>query len=221
MTRLSHSYSSIKLFENCPLRYYEQRVTKSIVDKGGEASIYGDRIHKSLEARIKSNEALPQDMETYEPLVSAVVGSVGNGLLEVEKELTITSNMIPCGWWDADAWLRSKLDILVVKGPQAFVLDWKTGKRRMDMFQMRLFAAQVFLHYPEVENVKTTLIWLKDNKTDTEKFKRENSSALWDDVLARIARIEGALSNNVWPARPSGLCSYCPLFSTCKFALRR
>jgi len=204
MTKLSHSYSSIKLFENCPLRYKEQRVTKSVVDKGHEASIHGDRIHKSIEARIKSNTALPQDMEAYEPIVASVVNSVGNGLLEVEKELTITSNMVPCGWWDAEAWLRSKLDILLVKGPSANVMDWKTGKRRTDMFQMELFAAQVFLHYPEVEKVKTTLVWFKENKTDSEVFYRKDSSALWANVLGKIERIEKALEYDNWPAKPSG-----------------
>ena len=43
--RLSHSYSSIKLFENCPLRYYRQRIKKEVVDEGGEASKHGERIH--------------------------------------------------------------------------------------------------------------------------------------------------------------------------------
>ena len=43
--KLAHSYSSIKLFENCPLRYYRQRIKKDVVDEGGEASKHGERIH--------------------------------------------------------------------------------------------------------------------------------------------------------------------------------
>jgi hypothetical protein len=27
---LSHSFSALKLYENCPLRYYEQRIKKSV-----------------------------------------------------------------------------------------------------------------------------------------------------------------------------------------------
>lgn len=218
MTKLAHSYSSIKLFENCPLRYYEQRVTKLIKDEGGEASIHGDRVHKALEARVKTSEALPSDMAVYEPLVQAVSGLVGNGQLLVEHEVTINRQMNQVGWWDSDAWLRSKLDILILKGPDALILDWKTGKRRVDMFQFTLYAAQVFLNYPEIETVKATLIWLKDQKTDSETFTRKDAPRLWADVLGRITRIEQALANQTWPARPSGLCPYCPLFKSCVYA---
>lgn len=221
MTKLSHSYSSIKLFENCPLRYYEQRVTKLIKDEGGEASIFGDRVHKSLEARLKTNTELPQDMAAYEPLVAAVSGLVGNGQLCVEQELTVTRKLQQCGWWDAEAWLRSKLDILILKGGgDALILDWKTGKRRVDMFQFTLYAAQVFLNYPEVDRVKATLIWLKGGTTDSETFTRKDAPRLWADVLGRITRIEQALAHSNWPARPSGLCPYCPLFKTCDYAKR-
>lgn len=218
MTKLAHSYSSIKMFENCPLRYYEQRIAKSVKDEGGEASIHGDRVHKSIEAKLKTNTDLPQDMGHYAPLVEAVAQSAGNGSLEIEKELTINRQMRPTGWWDADAWLRSKLDILVMKGPSATVLDWKTGKRRVDFFQLKLFAAQVFLHYPEVQTVNTTLIWLKTMEKDVEGYSRSDAPALWQDVLTRIARIESADRLNVWPAKPSGLCPYCPLHATCEFA---
>lgn len=219
---LTHSYSSIKLFENCPLRYYEQRVAKSVVDLGHEASVHGDRIHKAIEARVKGDAALPQDMETYEPLVAATTRLVGNGELHVEKELTINKQMQPTGWWDEDAWLRSKLDILIIKDDDtALVMDWKTGKRRADMFQLRLFAAQVFLHYPQVQKVKTTLVWFKANTTDSETYSRDRAAALWEDVLSRIHRIEQAKKFNNWPAKPSGLCPYCPLSATCKFAFKR
>lgn len=219
VTKLAHSYSSIKLFENCPLRYYEQRVTKLIKDEGGEASIHGDRVHKALEARVKNNEALPQDMGGYEPLVNAVTGLVGNGQLLVEQEITINRQMKQVGWWDEDAWLRSKLDVLILKGGgDAIILDWKTGKRRVDMFQFTLYAAQVFLNYPEVDKVKSTLIWLKDQKTDSETFHRKDAPKLWADVLGRITRIEQALAHKTWPARPSGLCPYCPRFKTCDYA---
>lgn len=218
---LSHSYSSIKLFENCPLRYEAQRITKTIKDEGGEASIHGDRVHKALEARVKSNISLPQDMAEYEPLVAGVVGSIGNGRLEVEYEMTINRNMRETGWWDKDAWLRSKLDILLIKGPDAMVLDWKTGKRRVDFFQLKLFAAQVFLRFPEVETVKTCLVWLKTKEHDAETYQRGESKELWHDVLSRITRIEGAARNDNWPAKPSGLCPYCPLYNSCGYALKR
>ena len=216
--RLSHSYSSIKLYENCPYRYFRQRVVKDIVDAGGEASKYGERIHEYLEHRLKANSLLPQEIAHYEPLCSSVERISKGGELHIEKELVLSENLTPTGWWDADAWLRSKLDILVINGNMANVMDWKTGKRKTDQFQMELFAAQVFKHYPEVTMVKTSLVWLKTFEIDTETYLRGDVNAIWAEVMKRIQRIHTSLDHDNWPAKPSGLCRFCPARHDCDSA---
>lgn len=214
--KLSHSYSSIKLYENCPYRYYRQRVVKDIIDEGGEASKHGERIHAFLENRLKENTELPQEIAHYEPLCNSIIKTKGK--LFVEQELVLNANLLPTGWWDADAWMRSKLDVLVIDGHDAIVMDWKTGKRKVDFFQLQLFAVQVFKHYPEVQRVKTSLIWLKDMKLDTELYTRININEIWADVMQRINRIEKSVEHDSWPAKPSGLCRYCPARHDCDFA---
>lgn len=215
--RLSHSYSSIKQFENCPYRYFRQRIIKDVKDEGGEASRYGERIHTFLEQRLKGAD-LPTEIKNYEPLCQSVEALATGGELHIEKELVLTEELKPTGWWDADAWLRSKLDILVLKGGDAVVMDWKTGKRNPDFFQMQMFAAQTFKHFPEVQRVKTSLVWLKDMKMDTEVYLREDMSGIWSDVLSRIRRIHDALESDNWPCRPSGLCRFCPVRHDCEQA---
>jgi hypothetical protein len=218
--RLAHSYSALKLFENCPQRYYRQRILKDIRDEGGEASKYGERIHEMLERRLKENLELPQEAVAYEALCKSVEKLAEGGELYVEKELVLNDNHLPTGWWDSDAWLRSKLDVLVVKGSDAVVMDWKTGKRKPDFFQMEIFAGQVFKHFPEVQRVKTVLVWLKDMKKDDETYTRIDITGIWGGILSATSRIEQALHFNNWPARPSGLCGWCPAQSTCKWARR-
>jgi hypothetical protein len=213
--KLSHSYSSIKLYENCPYRYFRQRVLKDVVDEGGEASKYGERIHEYLEHRLKSNKMLPQDVAHYEPLCASVEKIAQDGQLLIEHELVLTNNLTPTGWWDADAWLRSKLDILVLNGTLANVMDWKTGKRNADQFQMQLFAAQVFKHFPEVDTVKTSLVWLKTMEMDTETYYRGQVNEIWADVMRRIQRIYTSLEHDNWPMKPSGLCRFCPARHDC------
>jgi hypothetical protein len=215
---LSHSYSSIKLFENCPLRYYRQRILKDVVDEGGEASKYGERVHSFLENRLKGSE-LPKEATQYEPLCEMVERVAKGGELHIEKELVLNENLTPTGWWDADAWLRSKLDVLVIKGHTAVVMDWKTGKRRPDFFQMQIFAAQVFKHYPQVQQVKTILVWLKTLEQDTETYNRLNINEAWADIIGHIRRIYASYEHDNWPARPSGLCRYCPARHSCEFAM--
>ena len=217
--KLSHSYSAIKQFEDCPQRYYRQRILKDVVDEGGEASKYGERIHKFLEERLKGSD-LPQEVASYEPLCQSFLNLAGSdGVLLVEHELVLTDTLTPTGWWEPDAWLRSKLDVLVLRGNTAVVGDWKTGKRKPDFFQMQIFAAQVFKHFPEVERCVTSLVWLRDMKMDTEQYTRGQSNKLWADIMGRIRRIYDAHDAGVWPARPSGLCRFCPARHNCDSAL--
>lgn len=215
---LAHSYSAIKMYENCPYRYYRQRVVKDIVDEGGEASRYGERIHKYLEDRLQSAAVLPQEIARYEVLCQSIERAAAGGQLLVENELCLNEQLQPTGWWDADAWLRSKLDVLVIKGADAVVMDWKTGKRRPDFFQMQIFAAQVFKHFPEVQRVKSTLIWLKDMKLDSENYTRLGANELWLNLMSKVRRIYQSLEHDNWPARPSGLCRYCPARHDCDSA---
>lgn len=217
--RLAHSYSALKQFENCPQRYYRQRVLKDIKDEGGEASKHGERIHEMLERRLKENLELPQEASRYEVLCQSVEKLAEGGELYVEKELVLSDNHTPTGWWDGDAWLRSKLDVLVVKGGDAVVMDWKTGKRKPDFFQMEIFAAQVFKHF-DVQRVQTVLVWLKDMKKDSETYARSDVPKIWNSILSATTRIEQALQHDNWPARPSGLCGWCPAQSTCVWARR-
>ena len=215
--RLSHSYSSIKLFENCPLRYYRQRIKKDVVDEGGEASKHGERIHAFLENRLKGS-GLEAEVAQYEPLCLSVEKLASRGELHIEKELVLTENLTPTGWWDSDAWLRSKLDVLVIVGNDAVVMDWKTGKRNADQFQMQMFAAQVFKHYPDVVRVKTSLVWLKTMEMDTNQYNRLDANGIWAEVMKRIQRIHDAYEHGNWPARPSGLCRFCPCRHDCDYA---
>jgi hypothetical protein len=217
--RLSHSYSAIKLYENCPLRYYRQRILKDVVDDGGEASRYGERVHEYLESRLKETTDLPQDIAHYEVLCQTVERLANGGELHIEKELVLTEELKPTGWWEPDAWLRSKLDVLVLRGDTAYVMDWKTGRRNPDFFQLKLFAVQVLKHFPDVQHVKTSLVWLKQLQMDTEEYSREQSNEIWAEIMGKIRRIYSSLEHDKWPARPSGLCRFCPARHNCDFAL--
>lgn len=216
--RLTHSFSSIKLYENCPQRYFLQRVTKQVADEGGDASKYGERIHAHLEKRLKENTLLPQEAAHYEPLCMAVERIAHKGELLVENQMTLTENLTPTTWFASDAWLRSILDILVLQGDHAVVMDWKTGKRRPDFTQLEMFALQVFKHYPEVERVTTSLVWLKDMSMDTEIFNRGQANEMWAKLMGRIQRIHDSLEHDNWPAKPSGLCRFCPARHMCDHA---
>jgi hypothetical protein len=161
---------------------------------------------------------LNAEVAQYEPLCASVESLAKQGTLHIEKELVLTENLVPTGWWDSDAWLRSKLDVLVVIDATAVVMDWKTGKRNADQFQMQMFAAQVFKHFPDVQQVKTSLVWLKTMEMDTEVYNRADINTVWAEIMKRIQRIHSSVEHDNWPAKPSGLCRFCPCRHDCDYA---
>ncbi len=218
MTKLSHSFSAIKMYENCPKRYYHQRVLKEVKDQGGEATIWGERVHKFLEDRLAKATELPQEVARYDPLCQSIVKLAIGGELLVEQQLTLNVALEPTSWFSQDAWMRSIVDVLIIRGDEAIMFDWKTGKRRPDFSQLELFALQVFKHYPEVKRVRTAFVWLKDLSMDHETYTRDNEPELWARLMNKVVRIEKSLETDNWPAKPSGLCNWCPCKNFCEYA---
>jgi len=216
--KLAHSFSALKMYENCPKRYMHQRINKEVQDQGGVASAYGERIHEALEVRLRDKTPLTEETKRYEVLCTTLEDLAEGGELLAEQKLTLDENLDPTDWFAPGAWLRSILDILIVKGDTAYVGDWKTGKRRPDFTQMEMFALQIFRHYPEVNEVKTSLIWLKDMSMDSEVYKREQSNAMWAKLMTRINRIYESAEHDNWPPKQSGLCPWCPAKHMCDYA---
>lgn len=216
---LTHSYSSLNLFENCPLRYYRQRVLKDVIDPGGEAAHYGTMVHKHFEYRIKDKYRLPKELSKHEPLCVAMESLAEEGEMYAEIELGLDKNLKPCNFNDENVYIRGIVDVLVIPNEHtAFIFDWKTGKRRPDSFQLKLTAGMLFRHYSKLQQVVSAYVWLKESAVDREKYSRNKEIDIWKDILTRVKRIEVALEKNVWPAKPSGLCRYCPARTSCEFA---
>lgn len=216
MTKLAHSHSAIKMFENCPKQYNHVRIRKDVKDSMGEAAMWGVRVHEELEARLRDKTPLPAESAKYEPYCAAFEATPGE--LLVEQEITLNQDLNETGWWDADAWLRSKLDVAVLNGSKAVIADWKTGKHRPDFSQLDLFALMAFKKFPDVHHIKASFIWLKPQKMDSKVYTRVDAPALWNTLLGRIRRIEEAAEHDNWPARPSGLCPWCPAKGICEYA---
>lgn len=218
--KLAHSYTALKMYENCPKRYYHQRITKEVVDQPGTATVYGERVHKQLEEYLKGSAPLPEETAALQPLCDTVkAGSEGGGMLLVEQEYTLTSDLQPTSWFAPDAWLRFKLDVLAIRGDnKAMVVDWKTGKRRPDFDQLEMFALAVFTFWPAITSVTSMFVWTKENAIDKETYKAKHKDEMWTRLLNRIDRVEKSAETGNWPAKPSGLCKFCPCKGFCEFA---
>lgn len=215
---LAWSHSAVELFRQCPHRYYQTRITKQFKDEfKGPAADWGLAVHKAMERRVRLGVELPANMSQYEPVAKLLEAMPGQKFTELQLALNIQRKQVD--WFASDVWCRIVLDLLVLHPSQrmAFVLDYKTGKRKEDDSQLALCAAGVFALYPSVEKVISGYYWLGEQKFDRATFVRKFEDRLWGLYLPHVERMEEAARLGEWPKKPSGLCrGWCPV-SNCQF----
>lgn len=214
------SYSGLTSFETCPKRYFHIKVAKDVVDTPGEAATWGTTVHQHLEDRLRDGTPLPPSIAEYEKLVAPIEAKPGRKL--IEYEMAVDASLNPTEWTSPTAWCRGIVDVGVLSedGGKAVLLDWKTGKRKPDSDQLKLFAALVFAHIDTLSVVQTGFVWVKSGEFDKAVFKRADQSAIWNEFIPRVRRLELAYIKDNFPPRPSGLCrKHCPVpQSKCEFS---
>lgn len=129
--------------------------------------------------------------------------------------MAVNRNLEPVEWFASDVWIRSIADVLVVDGATAYCLDYKTGKVKENPTQLQLFAAMVFWHFPDVQTVKTSFIWLKFNETTNAKYERRFLGSLWQALEPRFSKVQEVIELGVFDTKPSGLCPWCAAKEIC------
>lgn len=214
------SYSGLTSFETCPKRYYHIKVAKDVIDRPGEAAMWGSRVHKHLEDRMRDGTPLPVSIAGYESLVAPLVSAKGQ--LLVEEQLAVTADLQPTTWESPTAWCRGIVDVGVITNgaDKALLLDWKTGKIKSDSDQLMLFAGLAFAHYQSLNFVQTGFVWLKDRRITKQSFSREDIPVIWQTFIPRVQRLERAYEKASFLPKPSGLCAnYCPVKkAVCQFS---
>ena len=214
------SFSRLSTFEQCQAQFDYLYVSKRVQSQSNDASDYGDRVHKVLEAYGKGtlNEATLSDegkqtLKRWGPLVDKIVARPGDKLFE--HQMSVNKQLQPTGWFDSDVWIRSIADVLIVNGDTAYCLDYKTGKVKENPTQLQLFAAMVMWHFPEVQKVKTSFLWLKYDDATNSTYERRFLDALWRAMEPRFTQVQDIIELGVFKTKPSGLCPWCPAKDIC------
>ena len=206
----SWSYSALDAYENCPRKYwasYVARLPETKMKTGAEQS--GINEHKAFEDYLTRGVQLPMQLSNWKPVADKLL--LAPGQRYVEHEMALDGNMQPCEWRDWDrAWLRAKLDVLVVNGSRAAYVDWKQGKFRPSNQQIKLSGLMVFMHYPAVETFNGLLAFVYQNRTHPYSITRADAPALWNEFLPIVRRMQTAWSTGDFPATPNPLCGWCP-----------
>lgn len=213
------SYSSLKDYLNCPKQYYHLKVAQDYVKKPTENMLYGSEVHKALEDYVRDGKPLAKNYERFKAVLDELIAIPGTKY--PEHKMALTREKKVCAFDDKERWVRGIVDLLIVDGDTAYIVDYKTGNNRYpDPKQLKLMALMTYAHFPEVNQIKAGLLFILRNAFVPEEYERNQIDELWTPFNQDITRLELSYENSAWPASPSGLCGWCPVDS-CKFYRNR
>ncbi len=99
------SWSSLSDFVNCPRSYYEKRIAKSVVETKGEATVWGEEVHKHFEDRLADGVVLPRVLEMHEDHLARLEAMAGTGY--TEQKIALSMKLQPCEFFAPDAWFAA------------------------------------------------------------------------------------------------------------------
>ena len=213
MTRpAAWSYTALSDFTNCPKQFYHKRVLKDVREEQSEQMLWGNQVHKAFEMFVGHGQALPDMLKDHKPYLTELAAQGTERF--TEKKVALNLRGQPCGFFDKDVWWRGVLDYHCIDQSVVDIVDYKTGKRKPDFRQLHLFALWVFLRYPHVGAVRMRFYWTQDKAEDKQLAIRPDVPKMWSPLVQDLRGYVRAFKDDVWPAKPSGLCNgWCPVRS--------
>jgi ATP-dependent exoDNAse (exonuclease V) beta subunit len=210
------SFSGLKDYVNCPRQYYEVKVAKSVQKEVSKQMLYGTAVHEALENYVKDGTPLPKNYQQFARYIDPLKNVPGQHY--PEHEMALTENREPCDFSGTDYWVRGIVDLLIVDGDRALIVDYKTGRADYaDPDQLKLMALMAYAHFPEVDQIKASLMFVAHDRILFEEYRRDKQEELWEVFTPKLKRLEVSYENNFWPENPNFLCrKWCPV-KACRF----
>lgn len=146
-------------------------------------------------------------------------------VVAVEHALAMYASGKRVDWDSPRAFLRGRLDLVTVAGPQATVLDWKSGWVSEDDEGLRLawapglYAALLWAWAPRFEAVWVEYHYLRTGRVARVTLTRAEAAETLGWARALATRIAAALAAphdpGAFPPRPSTACATCPWVNRC------
>ena len=210
------SYSSIKTFEQCPKKYYHLKVLKDIKDSGSQATIYGQEVHQAAEDYVRDGTPIPEKFAYIRKVVERIAKQEGDKYTEHKMGLKKTEDGYEtCKFLGKDVWWRGIADVVIINGSTAYSIDYKTSKnaRYADTKQLDLVAGGLFVEFPEVDTIKSALLFVVSGDLIRKNHYREHMDKYINTFEPTLDRLDTAEQTAVWNAVSGPLCRFCPVIS--------
>jgi len=136
--------------------------------------------------------------------------------VQVELKLGINQAGEACDFWAGDVWLRGKLDVVIMVGDAAHLIDWKTGNPAYEnSLELEIGALLLRAACPHLLRLSGCYVWLRENRLGN-RYDLSNIESTLSIVRAIAADIEAGKFEKV----PGPLCGYCDV-RDCEYNKKR
>lgn len=209
------SFSALEDFTTCPKAYYEKKVVKSVVEIPHASQAWGTYVHAQFETCQRDRVPLATDVAQHAPLMERLARLPGHA--RTEHRVALTRTLIPTTFFAEDVWWRSIIDYHRIHGPDAVIVDYKTGKVKPKWAQLEQYAWYLFLMHPELVTVKAYFYWTTTRTLQGRTYGRDVTRTIWNTLTPALTQYVDAFRTDTWQTRPSGLCNgWCPV-TDCRF----
>lgn len=213
------SFSSLKEYVNCPRQYHEVKVLKNYTKRVTREMTFGTEVHKYCEDYVGEGKPLPKNYLHFKPVLDELLAIPGTRYPEYKMALDAEGKPSAYG---SGYWVRGIVDLLIVDGDQAYIVDYKTGSNKYpDPKQLKLMALMTFAHFPEVQKIKAGLLFIVHTSFVDESYTRDQIDELWDHFYPDLQRLQTSYDASVWNPNQTPLCGWCPVTSCEHYKERR
>jgi len=205
------SFSSLKLFQQCPRKYYRTKVVKDIVEPDTTATLYGKSAHTAAEEYIRDGKEIPAQFAYMKPMLDRLASVSGNKFCEIK--LGITEDLEPCEFDAPNVWWHGVADLVVINEEKqlAHSVDYKTSKnaRYADTMQLDLIAVGLFAKYPDIKKIKSALLFTVSGDLITAEHYVDKKDDYIKKPAMGVERLQKAFETKVWNPNSGPLCKFC------------
>lgn len=219
-TLTSWSFSRWSVYNQCPAKAKYKFIDK-LQEPGSPAMDRGSSIHKEAENYVLgSGKLVPENLVKHKEFFVEMRDrrSRKPDFVEVETTWAYTKDWGMTAWNDwTGCRLRVKVDLAVraEEDPEMLaVVDIKTGRYSPDKhqeykLQLELYALGALLKYPEVREVRPSLLYTDEGRHFAPPEIRSSQKDLTRLKKSWEKRVEPMLSDTLFNPRPGNHCRWC------------
>jgi len=224
--KIALSWSRISNYRQCPRQFEAKYISKIWPDESNNPAFEkGNRIHKQLEEYIlfkKGKGAEPvvgREAKTAIPLINDYFEKYEADNIDAEMQLALDFDWNETSWYGPTdiVKFRGIIDMVILEGDTAIVIDWKSGKVRPyedEKGQLHLTASYIFELYPHVETIEIAYIFVEHKKRIKVDFKRSEHKANKASFDLEYAQIN---EDEEFAAKKNTYCFFCSIKEDCEY----